>query len=578
MFRAVLEAMAADPDGDARSVQLPQGERERILAAGRAAAPAAPVTRTVHEVFEAQAARTPDAVAVVAEGISLTYAEVDARANRLARHLRTLGVGPETLVGVCLERGAELIPALLGVLKSGAGYLPLDPANPVERLGYVVADAGASVVVTQSSLEPLVDSVHDGETVVLDRETATLHGYPAEPPASSAGPDNTVYVIYTSGSTGRPKGVTLTHANVVRLLSTAQEHYAFDETDVWSMFHSYAFDVSVFEMWGALLHGGRLVVVPGEVTRSPEDFLDVLAEQGVTVLSQTPTAFRALVSAAADGDPRIGRLALRHVVFAGERLEFPELVPWVERLGLRAPVLVNMYGITETTVHTTFHEVAAGDLERSAGNPIGRPLSDLRVHLLDGRGELVPIGVPGEIHVGGPGVARGYLNRPELTAERFVPDPFGPPGARLYRSGDLARRRPDGSLEFLGRIDHQVKIRGYRIELGEIEAVLTGHARRARRGRHRPRDRLGRPATRRVLRPRPGRRTAHRCRTGRALRREPAGLHGARGLRRPGRRPADRERQARRARPARPGPGLLRPVRLRGSAHPGRGAHRRRMA
>ncbi|MCZ4087496.1 non-ribosomal peptide synthetase, partial [Streptomyces antarcticus] len=475
MFRAVLEAMAADADGDARAVYLPQGERELLLATGLAQSPSALVTRTVHEVFEAQVARTPDAVAVVAEGLSLSYAEVDARANRLAHHLRSLGVGPESLVGVCLERGADLIPTLLGVLKSGAAYLPLDPANPVDRIAYIVADAGASVVVTQSSLGSLVESVHGGVTVDLDRDGDTLDGYPATAPEHRSGPDNAIYVIYTSGSTGKPKGVTLTHANVVRLMVTAQEHYAFDGTDVWSMFHSYAFDVSVFEMWGALLHGGTLVVVPRDVTRSPDDFLDLLVEQGVTVLSQTPTAFRSLVSAAAEGDPRVDGLVLRHVVFAGEKLEFPELAPWVERRGLRAPVLVNMYGITETTVHTTFYEVLAGDLETAAANAIGRPLGDLSVHLLDAGGRLVPVGVPGEIHVGGPGVARGYLNRPELTAERFVPDPFGPAGSRLYKSGDLARRRPDGSLDFLGRIDHQVKIRGYRVELGEIEAALAGH-------------------------------------------------------------------------------------------------------
>ncbi|MFC4497891.1 AMP-binding protein, partial [Streptomyces ovatisporus] len=262
---------------------------------------------------------------------------------------------------------------------------------------------------------------------------------------------------------------TLTHRNVVRLLSTAREDFGFGSSDVWSLFHSFAFDVSVFEMWGALLHGGTLVVVPREVTRSPEDFLDLLVGHGVTVLSQTPSAFRSLVAAAGEGDERVGRLSLRHVVFAGEKLEFAELVPWVERLGLDAPVLVNMYGITETTVHTTFYEVVAGDLVGSGGNPIGRPLADVSLHLLDGWGNPVPVGVPGEIHVGGPGVARGYLGRAGLTAERFVPDPFGAAGSRLYRSGDLARRRLDGSLDFLGRIDQQVKIRGYRIELGEIE-------------------------------------------------------------------------------------------------------------
>ncbi|UUU22854.1 non-ribosomal peptide synthase/polyketide synthase [Streptomyces sp. DSM 40750] len=477
MFRAVLEAMAADADGDARAVYLPEGERDQLLAAGRAAAPSAPVTRTVHELFEERAARTPDAVAVITDGQSLTYAELDARANRLAHHLRTLGTGPEHLVGVCLPRGTDLMPTLLGVLKSGAAYLPLDPANPTDRLAYILNDAGATAVITETDLLPLVQNIHDGPFIVLDRDEdrQALAAEPATAPTTVSGPDNAIYVIYTSGSTGRPKGVTLTHTNVARLLTAAQEHYAFDDTDVWTMTHSYAFDVSVFEMWGALLNGGTLVVVDQDTARSPDDLLDLLVEHQVTVLSQTPTAFRSLVTAAADNDPRIPRLTLRHVVFAGEKLELAELTPWTERLGLEAPALVNMYGITETTVHTTYHRITKQDLAPGAGNPIGRPLSDLTVHLLDPYGNLVPLGVPGEIHVGGPGVARGYLNRPELTAERFVPDPFGPPGTRLYRSGDLARHRPDGTLDFLGRADDQVKIRGYRIELGEIETTLTTH-------------------------------------------------------------------------------------------------------
>ncbi|WP_189532187.1 condensation domain-containing protein, partial [Streptomyces roseolilacinus] len=237
---------------------------------------ARPVTRTVHGLFEERVARAPGAVAVVAGGEVLTYAEVDARANRLARHLRGLGVGPESLVGVCLERGVDLVPTLLGVLKSGAAYVPLDTAHPVERLGYVLADAGVRTVVTTEAQVGLLAGVFDGESVVLDRDGAVLDAYEATPPESLSGPDSAIYVIYTSGSTGRPKGVTLTHANVVRLMATAQEHYAFDETDVWSLFHSYAFDVSVFEMWGALLHGGTLVVVPSEVTRSPDEFLDLL--------------------------------------------------------------------------------------------------------------------------------------------------------------------------------------------------------------------------------------------------------------------------------------------------------------
>ncbi|MFD7841245.1 amino acid adenylation domain-containing protein, partial [Streptomyces sp. NPDC059761] len=476
MYRSVLEAMAGDFDGDARAVYLPKGERERLLGDAVGGAAAAPVERCVHEVFEEQVALDPDAVAVVADGVELSYAEVNVRANRLARYLGGLGVGPESLVGVCLERGVDLIPTLLGVLKSGAGYVPLDPVNPGERLAYVASDAGVSIVVTQSSLRSVVDGFHDGRIVVLDGgDSDGIAACETSNPQVVVSPDNTVYVIYTSGSTGRPKGVNLEHANVVRLLEVSQEHYAFDESDAFSLFHSYAFDVSVFEMWGALMHGGRLVVVPREVAQSPDEFLDLLVRERVTVLSQTPSAFRSLVAAAADSDPRIDQLNLRAVIFAGEKLEVGDLQPWVSRLGLGRTALVNMYGITETTVHSTYHRLTKRDFAEGAGNPIGRPLSDLSIHLLDAHGNLVPIGVPGEMYVGGPGVARGYLNRPALTAERFQPNPYGPAGSRLYRSGDLARRREDGTLEFLGRIDDQVKIRGYRIELGEIETALTAH-------------------------------------------------------------------------------------------------------
>ncbi|MFJ9178092.1 amino acid adenylation domain-containing protein [Streptomyces sp. NPDC102360] len=470
MYRAVLEAMAADADGDAQAARLPAGERERLLGE-RTTEAAEPVTRRVHEVFEEQAARTPEGIAVTFEGADLTYAEVNARANRIAHALLARGVGPETLVGLGLERGIELIPALLGILKSGAAYLPLDPANPADRIAYIVEDAKAPVVVTTAAHADLFDV----EVLLLDTDAELIGAQPSSNPVVAGSPENLIYTIYTSGSTGRPKGVALTHSNVVRLLERGQEHYAFDETDVWPLFHSYAFDVSVWEMWGALLHGGRLVVVPYAVTRSPEDFLDLLVTEEVTVLNQTPSAFRGLVAAAADGDPRIKQLALRAVVFAGEKLEIQELKPWTDRLGLARTALVNMYGITETTVHTTYHRLTKKDLDPRAGNAIGRPLADLQVHLLDGEGDLTPIGVAGEIHVGGPGVARGYLGRPGLTAERFVPDPYGPAGSRLYKSGDLARRLPDGSLEFLGRADDQVKIRGFRIELGEIETALAAH-------------------------------------------------------------------------------------------------------
>jgi amino acid adenylation domain-containing protein len=433
---------------------------------------------TLHRLFAAQAARRPDAVAVTGEeGESLSYGELDRRANRLARHLRSLGAGPEVRVGICLPRSPELVVAILAVLKAGGAYVPLDPDDPRERLSFLLEDARALLVVTRSGLSglfaPGVRQVRldTGAQAIARRSPRALTG--------GALPDHPAYVIYTSGSTGQPKGVVVTHRNVARLFTAAMPWLGRAESgeeDVWTLFHSVAFDFSVWEIWGALLHGGRLVVVPYWVSRSPDDFLALLRRERVTVLNQTPSAFRPLIraAAAADGADR-EPIALRWVLFGGEALDPRHLSPWLARFGDRAPRLANLYGITETTVHVTFRRLARED-SLAAGSPVGRPLADLSIRLLDRCLHPVPLGVPGEICVGGAGLARGYLGRPELTAERFVPDPHGEAaGARLYRSGDLARRLPDGGLEVLGRIDHQVKVRGFRIEPGEIEAVLEAH-------------------------------------------------------------------------------------------------------
>ena len=281
----------------------------------------------------------------------------------------------------------------------------------------------------------------------------------------------TSYVIYV-GSTGRPKGVQVTHENVVQLLSRTQSWFNFDERDVWTLFHSCAFDFSVWEMWGALSYGGRLVVVPYAVSRAPQSVYDLLREQKVTVLNQTPSAFEQLIQV--DSTP--AELALRLVIFGGEALDLRSLQPWFERHGDQRPRLVNMYGITETTVHVTYRSLTSSDIEQAPASLIGNPIPDLELNILDSAGEVVPVGVPGELYVGGAGLARGYLNRAELTAERFVPNPFSNfPGSRLYRTGDLVRRRKNGELEYLGRVDHQVKIRGFRVELGEIESVIAEH-------------------------------------------------------------------------------------------------------
>ncbi|MFP3114379.1 amino acid adenylation domain-containing protein [Streptomyces sp. Iso 434] len=436
--------------------------------------------RCLDQLFAEQVARTPDATALTFRDASLTYAELDARAEVLARRLAAAGAGPERFVALLLPRSAELVVAILAVLRTGAAYVPIDPEYPAQRVGYVLDDAQAVLAVTTAEVRAGLDGIRtatpwlllDGDSDGDGAGVAPDHGAGERttPPVRSAG--QPAYAIYTSGSTGRPKGVVVPHHNVVRLFSASDSRYGFGQDDVWSLFHSFAFDVSVWEIWGALLHGGRLVVVPQEVTRSPGDLLRLLADERVTVLSQTPSAFYQLM-AADRADPRSGaRLALRWIIFAGEALDLGRLDEWYARHAEDAPVLVNMYGITETTVHASFLALDRALAAGADGSLVGEPLADLGFHVLDEDLRPVPPGTAGELYVTGPGLARNYANRPGLTAERFVACPFGAPGARMYRSGDLVRPRADGGLEYLGRGDDQIKLRGFRIEQGEVEAAL----------------------------------------------------------------------------------------------------------
>ncbi len=428
-------------------------------------------TACLHRLFEAQVEISPFATALVCGGAKMNYEELNVRANQLAHYLLQCGAGPETLVGIFLERSIEVVVAILGILKAGGAYLPMDVAYPKQRLSYMISDSGVKIVLTSEQLKDQLAS-ESVTAIGLDGEWETIAKCDRANPVTPAVPANLAYVIYTSGSTGNPKGSLITHENVARLLDATEHWFRFDENDVWTLFHSYAFDFSVWELWGALRYGGSLVIVPFLVSRSPEAFYELLSKERVTVLNQTPSAFRQIMQA----EERTGvkDLALRYVIFGGEALELQSLAPWFDRHGGEYPLLINMYGITETTVHVTYRPITAADLDDASGSVIGVQIPDLELYLLDDRAEPAPIGVRGEIHVGGAGLARGYLNRPALTAERFIPNPFSDsPGARLYRSGDLGRYLGDGDVEYFGRIDHQVKIRGFRIELGEIESVLN---------------------------------------------------------------------------------------------------------
>jgi amino acid adenylation domain-containing protein len=474
-FEVLLEGVVADP---ARRISdlplLTSRERQRLLREWGGAGKEFPRDESLHELFERQAARTPDAVAVRYEDERLTYRELDARADKLAARLRRLGVGAESRVGVLLERSINLVSALLGVLKAGAAYVPLDPEYPHERLRFMLEDSGAEVLLTTGELRGRLEG-HAAKVVLVDEESGGDEEGVASHGRAGVSGGNLAYVIYTSGSTGRPKGTLVEHGNVVRLMKATREWFNFDERDVWTLFHSYAFDFSVWEMWGALLHGGRLVVVPYEISRSPRAFFELLCDEGVTVLNQTPSAFRQLSDAALSyGGGK--EHSLRAVILGGEALELRSLVPWFERHGEERPRLVNMYGITETTVHVTYRPLTLKDAREASGSLIGRPIPDLSLYVLDANLEPTPSGVAGELHVGGAGLARGYLNRPGLTAERFIPNPFAERGGeRLYRTGDVGRFLREGEVEYLGRADQQVKVRGFRIELGEVEAAIRSH-------------------------------------------------------------------------------------------------------
>ncbi|HEY0513600.1 MAG TPA: amino acid adenylation domain-containing protein [Thermoanaerobaculia bacterium] len=449
-YRTLLAGALADPRLALSELPLLSApERAELLHGWNDTAALYPEA-AIPDLFGRQAAATPEAVAVVFGAASLTYGELDARANRLAHHLRALGAGPGELVALAVPRSLDLAPAILGILKSGAAYVPLDLGYPAERVAFMLADTGALLVV-------------DGDFLCNSDEA--IARVPATPPPGLAGPDDLAYVMYTSGSTGRPKGVAVTHRNVVRLVH-GSGFARFGPDEVFLQLAPVSFDASTLELWGPLLHGGRLAIFPPE-TPTPASLAEAVERHGVTTLWLTAGLFHQV----AEGDLS-GFRSLRQLLAGGDVLSPAHVARTLARLpGL---TLIDGYGPTEGTTFTCCHPIH--QIDPAAGPvPIGRPIGNARVHVVDSGGAPAPVGVPGELLIGGDGLAAGYLHRPALTAERFIPDFFGPPGGRLYRTGDLARWRPGGTLEFLGRIDQQVKIRGFRVEPGEVEAALAEH-------------------------------------------------------------------------------------------------------
>lgn len=478
-FQQIVDTVVAQETIALQDIEVTTAsEREQLVTGFNQTQIDFPQEETLVSLIEATAAEFPQHIAVRYDEDKITYGELETRSRQLATYLVNQGVSKDTLVGLCLERSVDMIVSMVAVLRAGGAYVPVDPAYPAERISYMLSDGivqgnegKAKLLITQEAVASTISDIVPQEVSTISlagdwtantdiiKATGELPG--------NVSPQDLAYIIYTSGSTGKPKGVMVEHRNVVSLLKNKSTHFDFTEHDVWTMFHSYCFDFSVWEMYGALLFGAELVVVPKEIAKDPKLFAKLVFERGVTCLSQTPQAFYLLQEAYV---PVFTRTKVRYITFGGEALSPAKLRAWYT--AFKQTRLINMYGITETTVHVTFKEIEAPEINSGISN-IGVALPTLSCYVLDAAQNLAPIGVPGELYVGGAGLTRGYLNRPELTAERFIPNLFDRAGEpKLYRTGDLARRLPDGNMEYLGRIDNQVKIRGFRIELGEIEAAI----------------------------------------------------------------------------------------------------------
>jgi amino acid adenylation domain-containing protein len=469
-FKTLLESIAADPEQRLSALPLlTETERLQVLSEWNETDSDYPVQGAIHELFEAQVERTPDAVAVVYEGDELTYRELNRRANQLAHYLRKKGVKPESRVAICVERSLEMVVGLLGILKAGGAYVPSDPSYPKERLAFVLQDAEATLLLTQ---QRLVDDLpeHKAEVVLLDADREAIAAESEDQPSSHVTPDNVAYVIYTSGSTGRPKGVLGLHRGAVNRFHWMWETYPFEAGEICCQKTSLGFLDSLWEIFGTMLRGVRTVIIPDEAVKDPHLLVEKLAANQVTRIVLVPSLLRVLLDTFTDLESRVPKL--KYWVTSGEALPFELFERF--RQNMPGAVLLNLYGSSEISADCTWYDLSGGTPDEVV--PIGKPIANTQIYLLDAHLNPVPVGIYGTLHVGGEGLARGYLDRPELTAERFIPNPFSDePGARLYDMGDLVRWRPDHNLEYGGRTDHQVKIRGFRIELGEVEAMLGSH-------------------------------------------------------------------------------------------------------
>ena len=457
-FQTLLLAIVDDPaQSIAELPLLTAAERRQLLVEWNDTTADTPRDKCIHELFEEQAAKTPNAVALVFEDQQLTYTELNTRADHLAVHLQALGVGADMLVGICLERSLEMVVALLGIFKAGGAYLPLDPQYPRERLAFMLEDATPPVIVTKSNYQHLFPATQ--QFVLLDPGYDFGMSHAVRPRHSTTTPRNLAYCIYTSGTTGRPKGTLLEHGGLCNLAKAQIAAFGVRPEDRVLQVASLNFDASIWEFAMALCAGATLVLAPTEALMPGHTLTQTLQRHTITHATIVPAALALLEPASLP--------SLHTVISAGEACPAALAARWAQ--GRR---LFNAYGPTETTVCATLMDCSRWQ-NRQQSPPIGRPIANVRTYILHENEQLAPIGVPGELYVGGDGIARGYLNRPELTAEKFIADPFGP--GRLYKTGDLARWLPDGTIEYLGRIDHQVKLRGFRIELGEIESVLSQH-------------------------------------------------------------------------------------------------------